>query len=376
MRNHLRPELHLSALAALVTVMLSACGGGGSIPMPTVQPSSASLSAPVSYPGAAAGGAQTTTVSPTIAPVVQKGGTASDTVDTVAADTAAAAATAQISLPAASTASAGDAMAAPLASGPSSETSVRSSGSGGQILPTANLVEVWSSNFASGLTDWFSVVSSWGDYNRSYVHETGIAGQVMSVFIPKGSIDPASMRNQGLPYGGTGFQSTPVPSGADIARLRYKVRVPADFMPGLGGKLPGLCGGACNGGGHIPNGYDGFSARLMWNSQGTAEIYAYLPSSQVYGTHLGIGQIPLPKGQWTTLIQEVKLNTVGASNGYIKMWADGKQVINQQGLVFRFTSDLKINGIYFDNFYGGNTADWAAPQDTTIQFAEFSVSIG
>lgn len=234
----------------------------------------------------------------------------------------------------------------------------------------------WRSNLTAGLDDWPRTTQTlgWGAYNRSFASEPGVQGQKLRVFVPAGSIDPASMKGRGLPQGGTGFISKVLPAGADTLRLSYRVKLPADFMAGRGGKLPGLCGGLCNGGGAIPNGSDGFSFRYMWTPNANAGIYAYLPTSVTYGTHLGYNQVPIKRGAWTKLTQEVKLNTVGAFDGHIKVWADDVLVYTATGLHMRSTSSLKLDSIYFDVFYGGSDDSWAAPKDTTIEFAEFAIT--
>jgi hypothetical protein len=234
---------------------------------------------------------------------------------------------------------------------------------------------VWTSQFEDELAGWNPLFTNWGGYNRSYSAIVGVPGKVLNVFVPSGSIDPGTMRARGLPYGGTGIQARPFGNGATTVRLSYLVRLPADFMPGRGGKLPGLCGGTCNGGGHIPNGTDGFSARLMWDRDGNANAYVYLPTSSVHGTHLGRGAVPLAKGGWTRIVQELTLNTVGHADGTLRIWANGQLYIDEVGLLYRNTNDLQIDGIYFDVFYGGSDDTWAAPQDTTIQFADFAVLV-
>ncbi len=238
---------------------------------------------------------------------------------------------------------------------------------------TQRIPEVWRSDFVNAIADWPGSPTGWGEYNRSYTAEDGISGQAMNVFIPKGSIDPGSMKTRGLPYGGTGFKSLLPGTGYDLARLSYKVRFPVDFQQARGGKLPGLCGGVCNGGGVMPTGTDGFSARFTWTGNFAGSVYAYLPTSVVQGTPIGSRQIPLDRGRWIKLTQEIKLNKPGRTDGYIKVWSDDALVVDQQGLTFRTTSTLKVNRIYFDVFYGGSDDTWAAPQDTTIQFAEFRV---
>lgn len=234
---------------------------------------------------------------------------------------------------------------------------------------------IWSSRFEGELAGWGPLVTNWGAYNRSYATTTGVPGQVLNVFIAGGSIDPGTMRARGLPYGGTGFKARPLGNGATLVRLSYMVRLPADFMPGRGGKLPGLCGGACNGGGNIPNGSDGFSARLMWNNEGNANAYVYLPTSVTHGTHIGYGAVPLARGAWTRIVQEIELNTVGQADGTLRIWADGQLRVDATGLTYRSSNDLLVDGIYFDVFYGGSDDSWAAPQDTTVQFADFEVMV-
>jgi len=233
---------------------------------------------------------------------------------------------------------------------------------------------VWRSNLERGLQSWPGQPKGWGLENRQFDADLAIQGQALRVFIARGSIDPASMRLRGQPFGGTGFKMRLPGPGHEVAQLRYKVRFPHDFQQGRGGKLPGLCGGACNGGGKMPDGRDGFSARYMWTGNFAASVYAYLPSSIKYGTPIGSRQIPLERGRWIELVQELKLNTPDQADGHIKVWADGVQVVDQQGLAFRTVDQLKIDAIYFDVFYGGNDDTWAAPQDTTIEFAEFMVS--
>lgn len=238
---------------------------------------------------------------------------------------------------------------------------------------SVDLPLIWSSRFAEGLGDWKLLAPGWGLENRSFGPDREIQGQAFRVFIPTGSIDPGTMKARGLPYGGTGFKATVSAAGLQRAMLRYKVRFPLGFEPARGGKLPGLCGGACNGGGKIPNGTDGFSARYMWRPAMGGQAYAYLPTSVTYGTGMNFVGASFPLGRWVALTQELKLNTPGLANGWIKVWLDGQLVLDQRGLTFRDTDALAIDRLYFDVFYGGNDDTWAAPKDTVIEFAEFEV---
>lgn len=264
------------------------------------------------------------------------------------------------------------AAAAPPSADPTPAPAITTASTSPPAATGSDLPLVWRSNLEIGVEGWPGNPVGWGVQNRSYAKDVDIAGNVLRVFIPKGSIDPATMRNRGLPYGGTGFQSL-LPAAYEVARLSYKVRFPADFAQARGGKLPGLCGGACNGGGTIPNGVDGFSARYMWVEDFSGSIYAYTPNSVTYGTYIGRKQIPLTRGEWVQLTQEIKLNRVGSSDGHVKVWVNGQLVVYQQDVLFRTTERLKTDRIYFDVFYGGSDDSWAAPKDTTIEFAEFAV---
>lgn len=233
---------------------------------------------------------------------------------------------------------------------------------------------VWRQSFNEGWTGWEDLRSSWGLENASFHEEPGIAGQFMRVRFPQGSLDPATMRREGRPYGGMGFKKRLFERPMECARLTYKLRFASDFDFVRGGKLPGLYGGAGNSGGRIPNGTDGFSTRYMWLNDGNGQVYAYLPTSVTYGTSIGKGQFRFARGIWHTLTQEVMLNQPGHHDGRIRVWLDNRLVVDQADLLFRTTSSLGINGIFVDTFFGGNDDTWRSRQDTYIDFAEVVVS--
>jgi hypothetical protein len=246
-------------------------------------------------------------------------------------------------------------------------------------LPDADLPAVmsqaplWHSNFDNGLNDWNGWTDIWGNSNRSFAERPGIQGRALRVAYPRGSIDPVAVKRDGLPLGGTGFKFRLPGSGYEKAWLSYKVWFPDDFKQGLGGKLPGLCGGTCNAGGKPPNGVDGFSTRYMWTGNFMASVYAYLPSATKFGIPIGARKIPLKRGSWVQLVQELILNQPGQQDGRIRVWADGRLVVDAQNLRFRDSAALKVDSIKFETFYGGQTPEWAAPDDTTVEFAEFAV---
>lgn len=230
----------------------------------------------------------------------------------------------------------------------------------------------WSSTFSNGLADWNNP-RPWGGENLSVIPENEINGNALRVRIHKGGIDPATMRARGHAVSGSGFKAKVIERGSDHASLSYKVRFPTGFDFVRGGKLPGLYGGAGNSGGHIPDGEDGFSFRLMWLKDGKGRVYAYLPSSRVFGTPLLEGRFQFATGKWHQVTEELTLNTVGDSDGMVRVWIDGKFVGEVSGLTIRSVPELRIDGVFFDVFFGGNDDTWAASESTFIDFSEFKV---
>jgi hypothetical protein len=194
--------------------------------------------------------------------------------------------------------------------------------------------------------------------------------QLLRISYPAGS----ASRSAGGTDGGTqAYLELPRP--ADTVDLQYRLRFPTGFDFVKGGKLPGLYGGTTTSGQHIPDGTNGFSTRYMWRADGNAEIYAYLPTSSDHGTSLGRGCWQFTPGAWTTLRQRVELNTPGHDNGRITVWQDDNLVLDHTGLRFRTTDQLRIEGLFFSTFFGGDDTTWATPTDQHTDFTDFTVIV-
>jgi hypothetical protein len=111
----------------------------------------------------------------------------------------------------------------------------------------------------------------------------------------------------------------------------------------------------------------------MWLQNGLGRVYAYLPSSITYGTPIFEGKFSFRAGQWHRVTEEVTMNQPGLSNGAVRLWLDGVLVGEKTDLMIRTIDNLKIDGIFFDYFFGGNDDSWAAPKPTYTDFAEFRV---
>jgi len=236
--------------------------------------------------------------------------------------------------------------------------------------------QLWSSQFnhSKWLMNWGKISrSDWGlenleikpDFSQKFE-------QILRVHYPANSASP-TVSELGNPLGGAQFYANLKLPPQEALLLSYYVRFSDDFQFVKGGKLPGLFGGQGNNGGDIPDGTDGFSTRYMWRRNGEGEIYAYLPTSENYGTSIGRGSWRFDPGEWYYLQQEVILNQPNQANGSIRVWVNGKEVIHETELIFRTVDHLKIDGILFSTFFGGGDLSWVTPRDVYADFAEFSV---
>ena len=248
-----------------------------------------------------------------------------------------------------------------------------------QLLGTArNSQTIWSSDFTEDNWEKFWGIIShgrWGDSNAMVISDpSGRFERILRVHYPSNSASPTVTRKENAPVGGTQFYATLNISPQTKLRLSYYVRFSPDFNFVKGGKLPGLYGGTATSGGNIPDGTNGFSTRYMWRRKGAGEVYAYLPTSEKYGTSLGRGNWDFQPGKWYKIEQEVSLNQPGKSNGVIQVWVNNQEVLTLKNLLFRTSKNLKIEGIFFSTFFGGSDYSWATPKDVYVDFTTFSIS--
>lgn len=212
----------------------------------------------------------------------------------------------------------------------------------------------------------------WGEQNLQVLNsaDSGLGSPALRVNYPEGTSSPSDAEE-----GGAGFVM-PVPAlrQADRACLRYQVR----FQPGFdfvkGGKLPGLYGGDGPTGGDEVTGENGFSMRFMWRKQGQGELYEYVVNKDSdYGESVGRGLWRFTPGQWVTVEEEIVLNDPDQENGIARVWIDGQPTLEQQGIVYRTTDEVQIDGLMFSTFFGGHGSDWRTPRDQSVDFADFTL---
>jgi hypothetical protein len=166
----------------------------------------------------------------------------------------------------------------------------------------------------------------------------------------------------------------------DQAQVEYRLKFASDFDFVLGGKLPGLCGAACNTGGKRPTGDDGWSARFMWIASGRAVAYVYHAAQR--GTYGDSIQLKWPDGtdvyfdrnQWYTIQERVTMNTPGIANGRLEVWLNGSKVLDRSDFLWRNTSSIKVNAFYISTFFGGSGSEWAPKKDEYLWLDNFIIT--
>ncbi|KAI0764306.1 hypothetical protein BD413DRAFT_482853 [Trametes elegans] len=216
---------------------------------------------------------------------------------------------------------------------------------------------------------------------------------------PEGSINPG---NKTTPPGGFGFYLRGPPAFARALQdhnsytevvMGYDLLFQEHFEFRLGGKLPGVYGGAgdsaygCTGGRQTDR-CKCFNLRLMWRENGVGELYGYVPPTETnkerlltvpprsiqhpdYGFSIGRGAWTFKPGCWIRIVEWIKMNDLGAANGEIEVRIDGKSVIHATGLVLRTHDgpDARVQGLHFQTFFGGNSPEWASPKNQRAWFA-------
>lgn len=187
--------------------------------------------------------------------------------------------------------------------------------------------------------------------------------RVIAVLEP-GSLQAPIQPNSGAGSGVRSFQKTYAFRHRGGMVVAFDIMFQPGFEWSCRGKVGGLHvgTGAASGGNYST---DGASHRLMWEGNGDAFSYVYVP----LGSHarqppelrrvLTYGQGvfkddfrgALKAGTWHRVELGVRLNTVGRSDGALLLGVDGK-VRMLEGVLWRL-QDLDIRGFKINVFHGG-----------------------
>ena len=190
--------------------------------------------------------------------------------------------------------------------------------------------------------------------------------------------------------------------GYEAVELEYRIKFRAGFDFVRGGKLPGLIGGEGNVGGNKPDGTDGFSARMMWRTNGSggsnltsdtnntgganqANIVQYVyhpdsPDPNGFGEDFDWDDGPsgdwkfFEPDRWYHLRHRVVMNTPGQHDGVVQAWLDGVQVLDRNDVRFRDIGSIEIDQMYFSTFFGGGSQIWATSKDEVAYFDDFVIT--
>ncbi len=140
-----------------------------------------------------------------------------------------------------------------------------------------------------------------------------------------------------------------------------------------GGKIAfGVGGGSVPSGGTVDP--SGFTARLMWRGaqDGSAKmgIYSYAADRpKKYGED-NLFKDDARIGEWMDIIYEIKLNSsVNTSDGSMRAWVDGELVLDRQNVGWQLDGNSPvIDTLYYSSFYGGSTNAWSPDRTTHAKF--------
>ena len=221
---------------------------------------------------------------------------------------------------------------------------------------------LWFEDFESA--DWR------GHWNLEVSEGAEVTADPKFVFQGRGALAIRSTKGKHEGMGGSVY----FPQGLDKLHVRYYLYFPEDFTWGQGPyahlKLFGLEGlpagekWKSTPAGTKPTGSDKFSSRICAKPKsGVLEFYFYHPDQRGgYGDQRGC-TVALERGRWHALETMLKVNKMGAKDGEIALWLDGKEIGRVTGLRFRDVENLTLHKVRFDNFWGGDGDENTAPAD-------------
>jgi hypothetical protein len=219
--------------------------------------------------------------------------------------------------------------------------------------------------------DWPGMI--WAQpYNRvNVIEEDG--NRFLRVNYPQGGVGPKESGAQWKVDFKEAFGTT-----YDELYVSYKVRFVNGFDPVYGGKLPGMLGGEGNTGGKQADGYDGWSARMMWGKKAATVFYVYhadMPGK--FGDVFNWGEVEtktFPAGEWVQVEHRIVINSPGEKNGVLQGWYNGVLMVDKNDMRYRHVDSFTIDGFFFSTFFGGSSSMFAPTRNETIDFDDFIFS--
>ena len=85
------------------------------------------------------------------------------------------------------------------------------------------------------------------------------------------------------------------------------------------------------------------------------------------------GAVSFERGEWNTVKQRVRMNTIGQADGELEVSVNDK-AISAEGLTWRTSTldQVTIRGLFFSTFFGGSGESWAPSRDVAAYFKNIS----
>lgn len=167
---------------------------------------------------------------------------------------------------------------------------------------------------------------------------------------------------------GVGFVWAPQSlKSATSACLAYTMHLPAGFLIGQGGRLPGLQ--VTDFGAEDADA--SFAVRPRWLREGPVHVFAEPAAGEAVMHPNMKPSLELPRGRWAAVEQETVLNTPGQADGVVRMWVDGVLAYERNGLTLRKSEKARFSGILAEFVAFGQSA--AKPEDRRLQLSPFEI---
>lgn len=210
----------------------------------------------------------------------------------------------------------------------------------------------WKSRWANGASGEMDLVAEDAKLRFLPLDETALR-----INLKKGSNFGADLRLYLKDHGGE----------PDELYFRYQLRLADDWNPNVdGGKMPGLAGtyGQAGWGGRRADGSNGWSMRGSFSAslakdhpmRGFTQLgtYAYhAEMSDFYGESWIWPGALLARNRWYSIEQFVRLNRPGVSDGIMRVWVDGRLIMERTTIRFRNLDRLRIETVWLNVYHGG-----------------------
>ncbi|MCG9880699.1 MAG: hypothetical protein MH472_08890 [Bacteroidia bacterium] len=161
--------------------------------------------------------------------------------------------------------------------------------------------------------------------------------------------------------------------------LSYKVKFDSSFCFVKGGKLPGLAGGFANTGGKKPTGSDGWSARLMFWSEGKLCFWLYHKNQNgKFGDSIFFktdsSYFKFLPNKWYVIKQEILINDLNKNNGVLRGYIDDKLYVYRDNITYSDSRSLKIDKFIFSVFLGGDDESYTSNKKEFLYIDDIKIS--